>query len=51
MADWMLRLTKAHKGWGCGLSFPYLRNLTATAGITRVLPDLPGIGGEPAYLP
>jgi len=26
-ADWLLRLTQAHKRWGCGLCFLHLRNV------------------------
>ena len=31
IADWLLRLTQAHKRWGFGLCFNYLRNVKGFA--------------------
>lgn len=35
ITDWLLRLTTARKAWGFGLCFLYLRNIRASAGITK----------------
>lgn len=32
IANWLLRLTAAHKGWGFGLCFDYLRNVKNLTG-------------------
>ncbi|CEF23492.1 hypothetical protein XACJK2_350003 [Xanthomonas citri pv. citri] len=49
IADWLVRLTTAHRDWGFGLCYLYLRNVERLWLEPQAdLPDLPRVGVEPA---